>query len=77
MGGINRRLARKIADAGFGEIRRQLTYKTRRNACRTVVADRWFPSSKTCSACGAVKAHTALARPHLRLRRMPIRQGTG
>ncbi|MEU1599601.1 zinc ribbon domain-containing protein [Streptomyces sp. NPDC005708] len=56
----NRRLARKIADAGFGEIRRQLTYKGRRNACRIVVADRWFPSSKTCSACGAVKAELPL-----------------
>lgn len=53
----NRRLARRIADAGFGEIRRQLTYKTRqRHATRTIAADRWYPSSKTCSWCGAVKA---------------------
>ena len=56
----NRRLARKIADAGFGEIRRQLTYKTRRNGGHTVVADRWYPSSKTCSGCGAVKAKLPL-----------------
>ncbi|MFI6495736.1 IS607 family element RNA-guided endonuclease TnpB, partial [Streptomyces sp. NPDC050564] len=56
----NRRLARRIADAGFGEIRRQLTYKTRRNGCRLVAADRWFPSSKTCSGCGAVKAKLPL-----------------
>lgn len=56
----NRRLARKIADAGFGEIRRQITYKTRRNGCRTVVANRWYPSSKTCSGCGAVKAKLPL-----------------
>ncbi|MCX4511010.1 IS607 family element RNA-guided endonuclease TnpB [Streptomyces sp. NBC_01619] len=56
----NRRLARRIADAGFGEIRRQLTYKTRRNGTRTVVADRWFPSSKTCSGCGVVKAKLPL-----------------
>ncbi|MDQ1049595.1 IS607 family element RNA-guided endonuclease TnpB [Streptomyces sp. V4I2] len=56
----NRRLARKVADAGFGEIRRQLTYKGQRNACSTVVADRWYPSSKTCSACGAVKAKLPL-----------------
>ncbi|SED20808.1 IS607 family element RNA-guided endonuclease TnpB [Streptomyces sp. TLI_105] len=56
----NRRLARKIADAGFGEIRRQITYKTRRNGCRTVVASRWYPSSKTCSDCGAVKAKLPL-----------------
>ncbi|MFI8073703.1 IS607 family element RNA-guided endonuclease TnpB [Streptomyces sp. NPDC086033] len=57
----NRRLARRIADAGFGEIRRQLTYKTRqRHATRIVVADRWYPSSKTCSGCGAVKAKLPL-----------------
>lgn len=57
----NRRLARRIADAGFGEIRRQLHYKTRqRHATRLVVADRWYPSSKTCSGCGAVKAKLPL-----------------
>ncbi|MER5220008.1 IS607 family element RNA-guided endonuclease TnpB [Streptomyces flaveus] len=56
----NRRLARKIADAGFGEIRRQLTYKGRHNATRTIVANRWYPSSKTCSNCGAVKAKLPL-----------------
>ncbi|MER7842309.1 IS607 family element RNA-guided endonuclease TnpB, partial [Streptomyces sp. NPDC096040] len=57
----NRRLARRIADAGFGEIRRQLTYKSRqRHAARLVVTDRWYPSSKTCSGCGAVKAKLPL-----------------
>ncbi|MFE4255129.1 IS607 family element RNA-guided endonuclease TnpB [Streptomyces sp. NPDC056910] len=60
----NRRLARRIADTGFGEIRRQLDYKTRqRHATRLVVADRWYPSSKTCSECGAVKVKLPL---HLR-----------
>ena len=57
----NRRLARHIADAGFGEIRRQLAYKTEWNGGRLVVADRWYPSSKTCSGCGAVKAKLTLA----------------
>ncbi|MGW3336974.1 IS607 family element RNA-guided endonuclease TnpB [Streptomyces sp. NPDC001009] len=57
----NRRLAGRIADAGFGEIRRQLGYKTRqRHASRMVVAGRWYPSSKTCSGCGAVKAKLPL-----------------
>jgi IS605 OrfB family transposase len=50
----NRRLARAIADCGFGEIRRQLSYKTAWGGGRLVVADRWYPSSKTCSGCGAV-----------------------
>jgi putative transposase len=56
----NRRLARKIADAGFGTIRRHLAYKTTWNGGALHVADRWFPSSKTCSACGAVKAKLPL-----------------
>ncbi|GAA0905294.1 RNA-guided endonuclease TnpB family protein [Streptomyces thermoalcalitolerans] len=57
----NRRLARRIADAGFGEIRRRLTYKTRpRRATRMIAADRWYPSSKTCSKCGAVNAKPPL-----------------
>jgi putative transposase len=51
----NRKLARVVCDAGFGEIRRQLAYKTQWNGGRLEVADRWFPSSKTCSGCQAVK----------------------
>ncbi|MEV6859849.1 IS607 family element RNA-guided endonuclease TnpB [Streptosporangium subroseum] len=57
----NRRLARAIADVGMGEVRRQLTYKTSWNGGRLIVADRWYPSSKTCSGCGAVKAKLALS----------------
>lgn len=57
----NRRLARRIADAGFGELRRQLAYKTAWNGGRLIVANRWYPSSKTCSACGTVKAKLALS----------------
>ncbi|MFG1951913.1 IS607 family element RNA-guided endonuclease TnpB [Micromonospora sp. NPDC048830] len=57
----NRRLARHIADAGFAELRRQLAYKAGWNGGRLIVADRWFPSSKTCSGCGAVRAKLALA----------------
>ncbi|MEU5942611.1 RNA-guided endonuclease TnpB family protein, partial [Micromonospora sp. NPDC047548] len=56
----NRRLARHIADAGFGELRRQLAYKAVWNGGRLVVADRWYPSSKTCSGCGAVKTKLTL-----------------
>jgi len=57
----NRRLARHIADAGFAELRRQLGYKTVWGGGRLVVADRWYPSSKTCSACGTVKTKLALS----------------
>jgi IS605 OrfB family transposase len=57
----NRRLARVISDAGFGEIRRQLTYKTTWNGGTLIVADRWYPSSKTCSRCGVVKTKLRLS----------------
>jgi len=57
----NRRLARHIADAGFAQIRQQLAYKTAWNGGRLLVADRWYPSSKTCSGCGAVKTKLALS----------------
>jgi putative transposase len=57
----NPRLARAVSDAGFGEIRRQLAYKTAWNGGTLVVADRWFPSSKTCSRCGAVKTKLRLS----------------
>ena len=44
------------ADAGMGEIRRQLLYKGEWHHCDVVLADRFYPSSKTCSACGVVNA---------------------
>ncbi|MER6595439.1 IS607 family element RNA-guided endonuclease TnpB [Micromonospora purpureochromogenes] len=56
----NRRLAKAVSDCGFGEIRRQLAYKTTWNGGRLVTADRWYPSSKTCSGCGAVKVKLPL-----------------
>jgi putative transposase len=51
----NDSLSRAIADVGFFEFRRQLEYKTRLRGSELHVADRWFPSSKTCSACGESK----------------------
>ena len=57
----NRRLARRAADVGMGEFRRQLHYKTARTGSRLLVADRWYPSSKTCSSCAAVKAKLRLS----------------
>jgi putative transposase len=57
----NRRMARALADAGLAGLRRQLTYKTSWYGSRLVVADRFYPSSKTCSACGWAKAKLTLA----------------
>jgi putative transposase len=57
----NRTLAAAIGDQGWGELARQLAYKTTRHGGQLIVADRWFASSKTCSACGAVRPKLTLA----------------
>jgi putative transposase len=57
----NRRLARAVADQGFGQVRRMLGYKTQREGGTLITADRWYPSSKTCSACGWRKPSLTLA----------------
>ena len=57
----NHHLARSLSDASLGEFRRQLEYKTMRNGAVLRVVDRWYPSSKTCSNCGAVKAKLPLS----------------
>jgi putative transposase len=48
----NHKLALSLADASFGEIRRQLTYKSRWFGGRMVFVDRFFPSSQLCSTPG-------------------------
>jgi putative transposase len=46
---------RGLLDAALGTPRRHLSYKTGWYGSQLVVADRWFPSSKTCHACGCVQ----------------------
>lgn len=53
-------LNRAILDAAPGELRRQLAYKCAWYGARLAVADRWYPSSKTCSGCKTVKAKLSL-----------------
>lgn len=43
---------RALSDAAMGSLRRLLAYKAGWYGSKLVVADRWFPSSKTCHACG-------------------------
>jgi putative transposase len=57
----NRALARHVAGAGMAELRRQVCYKTAWRGGQAVIASRWYPSSKTCSGCGAVKAKLRLS----------------
>lgn len=51
----NHKLARSIQSSKFYEIRRQLMYKCENNNIKLIVADRFYPSSKTCSSCGNIK----------------------
>ncbi|MGH3721409.1 MAG: IS607 family element RNA-guided endonuclease TnpB [Pseudonocardiaceae bacterium] len=57
----NHHLARHISGLGMAELRRQLDYKATDAGARLVLADRWYPSSKTCSTCGAVRTKLTLA----------------
>ena len=50
----NRCLSRAISDAGWSELVRQLAYKSEWYGRTLVKVDRFFPSSKTCGACGHV-----------------------
>lgn len=50
----NRRLSKSVMDAAMGEVRRQLVYKAALSGSNVVFADRWYPSSRTCSSCGVV-----------------------
>jgi putative transposase len=49
------------ADTAAGELRRRLTYKTQWYGCELWIADRFYPSSKTCSVCGLVNASLTLS----------------
>lgn len=55
----NHSLARAIHDASWSELRRQLEYKADWYGRTVIAIDRFYPSSKTCSACG----HLAAAMP--------------
>ncbi|OKI18326.1 hypothetical protein A6A25_12300 [Saccharothrix sp. CB00851] len=68
----NRRLARHVAGVGMGEFRRQLHYKTTWRGGRLHVADRWYPSSKTCSACGATRTKLRLSERTFRCGECPL-----
>ena len=51
----NRHLSKAIANQKFSEFRTKLTAKCHGCGIELRLVDRWYPSSKTCHACGAIK----------------------
>ena len=57
----NHRLAQSVSDVAFGELCRQIEYKSMLNGIKVLKADRFYPSSKTCSVCGHIKQYLRLS----------------
>ena len=57
----NRHLSKAIAEQSLYKLTQLLTYKCELYGIKLVKADRWFPSSKTCSECGCVKTTLKLS----------------
>ncbi len=57
----NRHLSKVVQSQGFFEFRRQLEYKCSDVGIQLIVADRFYPSSKTCSCCGNIKKDLKLS----------------
>lgn len=57
----NRHLSKAVQQQCFGEFRHQIEYKSAWNKIPIIIADRFFPSSKLCSCCGAVNKDLKLS----------------
>ena len=57
----NRHLSKAVQQQCFGELRRQIEYKSAWNNIPVIIADRFFPSSKLCSCCGNIKKDLKLS----------------
>ena len=57
----NKHLSKAVQQQGFYEFRRQIEYKAKWNTIPVIIAERFFPSSKLCSCCGAIKRDLKLS----------------
>jgi len=57
----NRHLSKAIGECSFYEFRRQIEYKAEQYGIEVILADRFYPSSKTCCKCGQIKSDLKLS----------------
>ena len=57
----DKHLSKAIAQQGFFEFKTMIRYKAEKYGIKFVEADKWYPSSKTCSVCGYVKSILSLS----------------
>ena len=57
----NRHLSKAVQQQSLFEFKRQIEYKCLWNNIRFIQADKWYPSSKTCSECGSIKKNLKLS----------------
>ena len=57
----NRHLAKAVQNQGFFEFRKQMEYKCETIGIQLIIAERFYPSSKLCSCCGAIKKDLKLS----------------
>jgi putative transposase len=57
----NRHLSKAIANQGFYEFKKMIEYKCEKHGIQFIEADKWYPSSKTCSNCGYIKQKLSLS----------------
>ena len=62
----NKHLSKAIAQQGLYEFKQMMQYKCNRQNTEFVEADKWYPSSKTCSECGHVKTKLSLSEREFR-----------
>ena len=56
----NKHIAKSVQQQNFYKLREILTYKAEQAGIKLVIADRFYPSSKLCSNCGAIKHNLKL-----------------
>ena len=57
----NKHLSKAVAKQGFYELKTMLKYKAKKYGIEFIEADKWYPSSKTCSECGYIKPKLSLS----------------